>query len=621
MHTKVTQLDMSSTVHQNPSLKLLLITVALLFFGFVILVIGIDSMHMRPDEELTFRNMSFDFETSMIRLATRNNQAPLWWIQVWGWQRIAGTTEFAGRINSILWSMLTLSLIFKMGRAWFGENRHGWFTLAVLSVNSYFFIYALEMRMYAMGMCVVALSVLALQRWLSRKTWQSAVMYGLSTTVLLYTHYYFAFVILAQVAYFLLYFISEAISNRANLWKLIKQGFLLAISAMLVWLPGIFLLIGQLSFIDFADSGGLNIPTKATNPETILELAQLSSNGLWIAYAAIVLVGILLLWKKRSFWLAITWLILSPALVLIVNLQATIYNVRYTSFFIPAIGLTIGVIIASLPAGKIGRWINWLILIILCAVSLYNLPGYIPVRTPYRYIFTDVSEHYQPGDALYALPLYEELYLEDQYQRYLPPELLENREFEMDAVRDSRRVWFISNFFLNDDVQAEFRALESTHRVWYVADRSECSQEYCYVAQLMLAPPFEEAIYFGETIGFLGADITPIENNRIETILWWEVEATPEADYSISLQLLAADGSLVTQVDRQIMPPDYDEIPTSQMQPGGNYIDERILEIPENLANGDYQLQVVVYQWWDGTRLTIPDGSDAIEIDTITINR
>lgn len=596
-------------------------TVALLLFGYIILVIGIDSMHMRPDEELTFRNMSFDFETSMIRLATRNNQAPLWWIQVWGWQGSAGITEFAGRINSILWSMLTLSVIFKMGRKWFGENRYGWFALAILSVNSYFFIYALEMRMYAMGMFVVSLSVVLLQNWLNRQTWQSAVMYGLSTSVLLYTHYYFAFVILAQVIYFLLFFISDTLSNRDNLWKLIQQGFLLAITALLVWLPGMMLLIGQLQFIAFAETGGLNIPTKATSTETILELAQLSSNGLWLVYAGIALIGMGLLWKKRPFWLAITWLIVSPALVLIINLEATIYNVRYTSFFIPAIGLTVGVIIAALPTEKFGRWLNWLILIALCGVSLYNLPEYIPVRVPYRHIFTDVTAHYQDGDALYALPLYEDLYLEDQYQRYLPPELVERRELEIDAVRDNRRVWFISNFFLHDDVQAEFRALESTHRVWYVADRSECSREYCYVAQLMVAPPYQEAIYFAETIGFLGADIAPIDNNRLETILWWEVENTPDADYSISLQLIGQDGTPVTQLDRQIMPPDYEEIPTSQMQAGSNYIDERVLELPENLANGDYQLLLIVYQWWDGTRLTVPDGSDAIEIDTITINR
>src|SRR5687767_7234930 len=81
----------------------LLVTVALLFLAFLVMILGIDAMHMHEDEELSYRNMIYDFPTSMIRLATRNNQAPLWWIQIWAWQRTAGTSEFAGRINSLLW--------------------------------------------------------------------------------------------------------------------------------------------------------------------------------------------------------------------------------------------------------------------------------------------------------------------------------------------------------------------------------------------------------------------------------------------------------------------------------------------------------------------------------------
>ena len=600
----------------------LLLTTGLLLFGFMILVIGIESMHMRPDEELTFRNMSLSFPDSMIRLATRNNQAPLWWIQIWGWQRTAGTTEFAGRINSILWSMLTLSVIYQIGQSWFGERRFGWFAIAVLSVNSYFFIYALEIRMYALGMLVVTLSMQAFHRWLQNQTWQSAILYGISATALLYTHYYFAFVILAQVAYFVLYLLGEAASSPYKIWKLIKQGMLLAITALIIWLPGLILLVGQLQFIDFASSGGLNIPTKATNTQTLLELVQLSSNGYWLVYAGIVLIGVSVLWRKKAFWLALVWLIVSPALVLIVNLEATIYNVRYTSFFIPSIGLTIGIVLAALPFPKIGTWVNWLLLVILCGVSLYNLPNYIPDRIPYRHIYADVGMHYEDGDALFALPTYPDPYLDDQYHRYLPPNLIDNRVFSLDEARDHRRVWFITPLFLNEEAQSEFRALEDSHRVWYVADRSACTLGgYCYVAQLMIAPPNDEAVYFSETLGFLGADIEPITDNQLSVLLWWEVENRPEADYSISLQLLAEDGFLVTQIDRQIMPPNSDEVPTSTMQSDGNYIDERILEIPPDLANGDYQLQVLVYQWWDGVRLTVPDGSDAIVIDTITMNR
>ncbi|MEO1288389.1 MAG: hypothetical protein AAFV93_11520, partial [Chloroflexota bacterium] len=86
----------SVTQKSNPILlPPLLLTVGLLLFGFGVLVISIDAMHMRPDEQLTYQNMRFDFFESMTVLITRNNQAPLWWIQIWAWQRTAGMTEFA----------------------------------------------------------------------------------------------------------------------------------------------------------------------------------------------------------------------------------------------------------------------------------------------------------------------------------------------------------------------------------------------------------------------------------------------------------------------------------------------------------------------------------------------
>lgn len=606
---------MTATHFRRPSnLASLLLTTTLLFLGFVVLVFGIDAMHMRPDEELTFRNMSLSFVDSMVRLAQGNNQAPLWWIQIWAWQRLAGLSEFAGRVNSILWAMLTLSLVYQIGRSWFGERRFGWFAIAILSVNAYFFIYALEIRMYSLGMLVVVLSMRFFYAWLTKKTWQSAVIYALSASVLLYTHYYFAFIILAQVIYFAIFHLLD--------WRMIKQGFLVASVALLTWLPGLIILYGQLRLIDFGDAGGLKIPTKPTNLSSLLELAQLSSNGLWWLYTAIILLGAILLWRKRTFWLILVWLTVSSALVFAVNTEITIYNLRYTSFLIPAIGLIIGVILASLPTQ--GRWyINYLVLIAVCGISLYYLPSYIPVRVPYRHLFADVSLNYQDGDAVFAIPFSQDLYLEDQYERYLPDDLLQNRFLNLSEAQNYRRVWFMAGNFLSDDVQNYFRALETTHRLFYVADNSECSREYCYIAQLMLAPPHSEPEFLGGTLGFLGADIDPIEGNQLPVLLWWMVDETPSADYSISLQLLAEDGSLVTQLDRQIDPPDenFGEIPTSQLQAGGSYIDWRVLDLPADLPNGNYDLQVVVYQWWDGVRLTTVDDSDAIFISTITLNR
>jgi hypothetical protein len=597
----------------------LLTTVALLLLAYIIMMLGIDAMQMHADEELSYRNMSFDFSSSMIRLATRNNQAPLWWIQIWAWQRSAGLSEFAGRMNSILWSMLSLSVLYQLGRSCFGERRFGWFAVAILSVNAYFFIYAHEIRMYALAMLAAILSVRFFCAWLEQRTWRLAIVYGLSAALLVYIHYYFVFVVLAQALYFLLFHLLD--------WRLVQQAIGAAFVALVTCLPWTIILYNQLRFIAFAETGGLNIPTIRTNATAILELAQLSSNGLLWLYAPLLLLGLGLLWRKAGYRIALFWLLLAPALVLIINRWATIYNVRYTSFFIPAIGLAVGASIAALGSDeKVKRlWqsphLAWIVLLVISCLSLYNLPSYIPEYTPYRHLFQEMSSKVQEGDVLFVDHTNPDLYLDDQLARYLPPELLSNQVSSIDELNHTRRVWYLTDSLFDEGVQARFHELEASHRVRDVV--GDCTSDWCYVAQLMLAPPLPEPVFFGETLGFLGADIEPVHNNQMPVLLWWMVEERPQADYSISLQLLFADGSLATQVDRQIDPPEleFGEIPTSQLQPNGNVIDWRVLELPPDLPNGDYRLQLVVYQWQDGIRLRLPDGSDAYFIKTISLNR
>jgi hypothetical protein len=58
---------------------------------------------------------------------------------------------------------------------------------------------------------------------------------------------------------------------------------------------------------------------------------------------------------------------------------------------------------------------------------------------------------------------------------------------------------------------------------------------------------------------------------------------------------------------------------TSQLEPGRIYIDRRALVPPAPLPAGTYALALVVYQSWDGARLTLPDGTDSLVLDTLTL--
>jgi hypothetical protein len=608
---------MAQTISTSTKFGQYIITSLLILLGFTVLMVGMESMHLRPDEFLTIGNMRYSFHESMLRLATRNNQAHLWWITMWVWQRLAGISEFALRYHSILLSMLTLAVVYRIGRDWFGESRYGWFAIIMLSVNSYFFIYSLEARMYALAMLTTVLSMRMFYGWLTKRTAQAAAMYGLSAAAMLYTHYYMAFVILAQIVYFAIFHLLNP--------KLIRQTLSAGVIALFAWLPGILIIYNQLEFIRFATQGGLNIPTESTNTAAIYALAQVSTSGLPWLYVAIIAIGTGLLWRSIGYRLILVWMLVAPGLVLLVNLRLPMFNERYTSFTAPSIGILVGATIAVIPVIWLRRrksherranLVSWIVVLIIACISLYNLPTQIPERAPRRHIYREMSAVSPENAVLYITHIDPNGNETELMRRYLSADILSNRVETIDEAAEKRYVWFVTNDWFDDSVRQQFDGLVQSHRVEQVI--GDCKPQWCYLAQLMVAPPQIEPVVFGDSLGFHGADVE-ITTSTIEALLWWSVDEQPTQDYSISLQLLDSSGILVTQVDRQIKPPDFDEIPTSQMQPDNSYLDLRELQLPANLARGEYILQLVVYQWQDNTRLTLPDGRDTLLIQNMSI--
>jgi hypothetical protein len=318
-------------------------------------------------------------------------------------------------------------------------------------------------------------------------------------------------------------------------------------------------------------------------------------------------------------------MIVAPGLVLLGNLRSPIFTERYTSYAAPSIGILVGVTLASIPMiwvrkrkhdTRLAQVVSWIAVLMLAGMSLYKLPAQTPDFAPRRQIYREMSALSPEDAALYVThidPNGNETQLMDWY---LAPHIFDNRTDSVEAAAESRYVWFVTNEWFDEVARNQFNTLAETHRVELVL--GDCKPEWCYLAQLMVAPPQREAIYFGDNIGFHGAD-TELTDDSLNALLWWSVDTQTTEDYSISLQLLDSSGALVTQLDRQINPPDaVNEIPTSQMQPGNSYIDWRELPLPDGL-HGDFTLQVVVYRWQDNIRLTLPDGRDTLHIETITI--
>ena len=93
--------------------------------------------------------------------------------------------------------------------------------------------------------------------------------------------------------------------------------------------------------------------------------------------------------------------------------------------------------------------------------------------------------------------------------------------------------------------------------------------------------------------------------------LWWRAEQDMPESYKVFVHLLDANGVPRAQADAL---PQNGARPTWSWLPGEIIADEIVLKIPADLPAGQYRLTTGLYNELNGTRLTLPDGKDAIEL-------
>lgn len=120
------------------------------------------------------------------------------------------------------------------------------------------------------------------------------------------------------------------------------------------------------------------------------------------------------------------------------------------------------------------------------------------------------------------------------------------------------------------------------------------------------SPPktqFPLAAIFGSEIRLLGYDRRQLDDGRIALDLVWKAAFKPAADYTVFVHLLDQDGvCCLWQADNQ---PQQGTSPTSQWLPGEVVVDSYLIDLPPDLPQGQYPLEVGLYQAENGRRLLV----------------
>jgi hypothetical protein len=144
--------------------------------------------------------------------------------------------------------------------------------------------------------------------------------------------------------------------------------------------------------------------------------------------------------------------------------------------------------------------------------------------------------------------------------------------------------------------------------------------------RLWQAPPLQLSLDadLGQQVTLLGANLEPAtavsmalqSSTQLTVTLAWQARAEMTTSYRVFLHLLNPDGSLLTQSDGE--PAGWTR-PTTGWTPGEVVLDERSLNIPADAPPGQYALVAGLYDLDTRERLSLPDGTTAIPLVTLTL--
>ncbi len=152
---------------------------------------------------------------------------PLWYLVLKPWLQLFGSSSLASRSESAVFMLVAFGVWYHFIKTRFSRSL-AVLALALMVTNPMLLHYAVEGRMYAFALLLVAISCVVLtsggpRRWFVY--WPLAV-------AMLYTHYFLAFVVAAQFVYLLL---RRREHDRSVLWIVLYGASIIA--AFLPWVP------------------------------------------------------------------------------------------------------------------------------------------------------------------------------------------------------------------------------------------------------------------------------------------------------------------------------------------------------------------------------------------------
>ena len=388
----------------------LFVAAALRLYG-----LGFESLWLDETISVRFANLGV---SEIVEGSKTDNNFPTYYLLLHHWVALFGGSELAVRLPSALMGILAVYLVYAVGARLFGRGA-GVVAALLLAVSPYHVAYSQEARVYNL----MALAGLASFYFLVRLREEDGpgvqVGYVLSTVLLLYSHVYGLFVVIAQNAFFAILLFARgtgAMRPGPKRWAVLQA------SIGLLFLPGLLLLIGWITRP--GNRSWIQAPTLSSVRADLVEYAgSVPLLLLLLAFAGLGIVA-LIRSEREKLCLLLLWILTPLALPLVLSAVSTpIFVNRYGIAATPALFLLAarGVMAAGALLGGASRSsgtsgarrtgvvvsVVALLLVALSAGELWRYFGEVD-KDQWREAVGYVNREAEPGDLVVVAPGYVE---------------------------------------------------------------------------------------------------------------------------------------------------------------------------------------------------------------------
>ncbi|MEP7284259.1 MAG: glycosyltransferase family 39 protein [Chloroflexota bacterium] len=540
---------------------------------------------------------------------TPRDWPPLYFLSLGVWKTFAGIDPVSLRHFSILGFMLGAAIFYRVSRRLWNEQ------VAVLAVLVYgalgFNIFlSLLIRGYAFLLALTPLMLWLTVRYFNKPTLWRAILLALCMIGLFFIHFTSAFVFVVVGLYTLIVY-------RQAVWRWWLPGLISGV-------PAVIEIVSKLGVFETRTNYTATLPLPPLPEALYNTFATYTGPSVLVWVVLFVAATVLLFARQRLQPKVIAMFIWAffPVLIYIFHSKLGLFqDTRYMWWVVPGLAWWIGWGLSYLP--RIG---TQLVMVVLAGVLFW--PGAIDnyqgdlyhLNVPFIENFKFLKKQLRPGDVIVIDPNCKCVPTEawDYFmQVYFPTGLT-----FVDNPAGYRRVWYVSADWRTDP---ETKAAVMKGRVAGIFYGPAT-----FLFRLYEAPPDPTGILFENGLRFHGIDVDGIlyspagpvlhRGATLHIRLWWSIDKAIPMDYSIAA--FVKTPMMTAQIDGPPHVVNDGTGQTSQWVLGRYYVDERELYLPDAITDGNYEIQLAVYDWGTQARVRAPgvDADTLLPIQAIKVH-